>query len=108
MNSPFRPAPRLLAPSRRRCARICVVSIIVPVFNECATFQAMMDALLAKQLPDMRKEIIVVESNSTDGSRELVQSYEGVRVSGSCCNRGRAEKAMRCARVWRWRPAISS
>src|SRR5215212_3616806 len=55
----------------------CVVSIVVPVFNERATFQAMMDALLAKQLTGMRKEIIVVESNSTDGSRELVQSYEG-------------------------------
>jgi hypothetical protein len=52
-----------------------VVSIIVPVFNEAATFQAMMDALVAKQLPGMRKEIIVVESNSTDGSRELVQLY---------------------------------
>jgi glycosyltransferase involved in cell wall biosynthesis len=37
----------------------------------------MMDALLAKELPGMRKEIIVVESNSTDGSRALVQSYEG-------------------------------
>ena len=61
------------APARPQC----VVSIIVPVFNERATFQAMMDALLAKQLPGMRKEIIVVESNSTDGSRELVQSYEG-------------------------------
>jgi len=36
-----------------------------------------MDALLAKQLPDMRKEIIVVESNSTDGSRELVNAYQG-------------------------------
>lgn len=54
-----------------------VVSIIVPVFNESATFKTMMDSLLAKQLPDMRKEIIVVESNSTDGSRELVQSYAG-------------------------------
>jgi len=53
----------------------CVVSVIVPVFNEAATFKTMMDALLAKQLPDMRKEIIVIESNSTDGSRELVQSY---------------------------------
>jgi len=37
----------------------------------------MMDALLAKQLPGMRKEIIIVESNSSDGSRELVQSYQG-------------------------------
>lgn len=54
-----------------------VVSVVVPVFNERATFQAMMDALLAKDLPGMRKEIIVVESNSTDGSRALVQSYEG-------------------------------
>ena len=53
----------------------CVVSIIVPVFNEAATFKTMMDALLDKQLPDMRKEIILVESNSTDGSRELVRSY---------------------------------
>jgi hypothetical protein len=55
----------------------CVVSIVVPVFNEQATFATMMDALLAKQLPGMRKEIIVVESNSTDGSRELVQTYAG-------------------------------
>jgi SAM-dependent methyltransferase len=55
----------------------CVVSIVVPVFNERTTFQAMMDALLAKPLPGMRKEIIVVESNSTDGSRDLVRSYEG-------------------------------
>src|SRR5256714_3098443 len=61
------------APARSEC----VVSIVVPVFNERATFQAMMDALLAKPLPGMRKEIIVVESNSTDGSRELVQTYAG-------------------------------
>lgn len=70
----------------------CVVSIIVPVFNEKATFQTMMDALLAKQLPNMRKEIIVVESNSTDGSRELVQSYEGrpdVRVLLESAPRGK-------------------
>jgi len=54
----------------------CVVSIVVPVFNESRTFRDMMDALVAKQLPNMRKEIIVVESNSTDGSRELVLIYQ--------------------------------
>ncbi|MEA2953344.1 MAG: hypothetical protein QOJ96_2864 [Alphaproteobacteria bacterium] len=54
-----------------------VVSIIVPVYNEATTFQVMMDALLAKQLPGMRKEIVIVESNSTDGSREIVQRYAG-------------------------------
>jgi SAM-dependent methyltransferase len=54
-----------------------VLSIIVPVFNERATLDEMMRALLAKQLPGMRKEIIIVESNSTDGSRELIERYRG-------------------------------
>jgi glycosyltransferase involved in cell wall biosynthesis len=53
------------------------VSIIVPVYNERATVGEMMRGLMAKQLPGMRKEIIIVESNSTDGSRELVRGYEG-------------------------------
>jgi hypothetical protein len=61
------------APARAQC----VVSIIVPVFNERATVGEMMHGLMAKQLPGMRKEIIIVESNSTDGSRELVRGYEG-------------------------------
>jgi len=56
-----------------------VVSIVVPVFNERTTFQTLFDALLAKQLPGIRKEIIVVESNSTDGSRDLVRAYENHR-----------------------------
>ncbi|MGH6824151.1 glycosyltransferase [Methyloceanibacter sp.] len=51
------------------------VSIIVPAFNEGATFRALMDALLAKQLAGMRKEIIIVESNSTDVTRDLAKSY---------------------------------
>ena len=63
----------IAAPARTEC----VVSIVVPVFNERATFKEMMDALLAKSLPGMRKEIILVESNSTDGSRDVVRSYEG-------------------------------
>jgi hypothetical protein len=54
----------------------CTVSIIVPVYNERATLETMLDALLAKKLPGLRKEIIIVESNSIDGSRELVQSFE--------------------------------
>ncbi len=52
-----------------------VVSIVVPVFNEASTFGDMMEGLIAKPLPGLRKEIIVVESNSTDGSRALVEAY---------------------------------
>jgi hypothetical protein len=69
-----------------------VVSIVVPVFNERNTFQALFDALLAKQLSSVRKEIIVVESNSTDGSRDLVRAYENhpdVRVIYQPAPRGK-------------------
>lgn len=69
-----------------------VVSIVVPVFNESGTFKELFEALLAKQLPDIKKEIIVVESNSTDGSRELVRAYENhpdVRVIYQPAPRGK-------------------
>jgi 2-polyprenyl-3-methyl-5-hydroxy-6-metoxy-1,4-benzoquinol methylase/glycosyltransferase involved in cell wall biosynthesis len=52
------------------------VSVVVPAFNEATTFAAMMNALLRKEIPGLRMEIIVVESNSTDGTRELVLGYK--------------------------------
>ncbi|MDB5552062.1 MAG: hypothetical protein JWL86_2046 [Rhizobium sp.] len=53
----------------------CVVSIIVPVFDEQGTVRQLLDSLLMKQLQGARKEVIIVESNSTDGSRQIVESY---------------------------------
>jgi hypothetical protein len=53
-----------------------LLSIVMPVYNERATFSTTMEAVLGKELPDMGKEIIVVESNSTDGTRELVLNYK--------------------------------
>ena len=54
-------------------------SIIVPVYNERDTFSELMELLLAKRLDHLglRKEIILVESNSTDGTREAIKRYEG-------------------------------
>jgi hypothetical protein len=51
-------------------------SIIVAVFNESATFPVLMDALLKKQIAGLDREIIVIESNSTDGTRELAKRYQ--------------------------------
>src|SRR5258707_1277373 len=34
-----------------------------------------MDALIQKQIPGVDREIIIVESNSKDGTREIAQSY---------------------------------
>ena len=59
------------------------LSVIVPVFNEAATCAALLDQLLAKELPGLEKEIVIVESNSTDGTRAIVERYRtvpGVRL----------------------------
>jgi SAM-dependent methyltransferase len=53
-----------------------VLTVIVPVFNEVKTFGALMEMLLRKELPNLQMEIIVVESNSTDGTRELALNYQ--------------------------------
>jgi len=52
------------------------LSVIVPAYNEAATFEPLMERLLAKQLPGMDVDIIVVESNSNDGTRELAIKYD--------------------------------
>jgi hypothetical protein len=60
-------------------------SIIMPVFNESETFPELMRRVLNKRLDHMglEREIILVESNSTDGTREQVAAFAttpGVRI----------------------------
>ena len=54
-----------------------LLSVVMPVYNERRTFAETMEAVLAKEIPGVDKEVIVVESNSTDGTRDLVLSYRG-------------------------------
>jgi len=59
------------------------LSVIVPVFNERDSVQTVLDQLAAKRIPEILMEIVVVESNSTDGSHEIVKAFdnrEGFRV----------------------------
>jgi glycosyltransferase involved in cell wall biosynthesis len=51
------------------------VSIIIAVYNEAPTVAALLERVRAQPLPGAAKEIIVVESNSTDGSREIVAEF---------------------------------
>jgi glycosyltransferase involved in cell wall biosynthesis len=51
------------------------LSVIVPVYNEAITVRETLDALLAKEIPGTCIEILIVESNSNDGSREIVLRY---------------------------------
>ena len=52
------------------------VSVIVPVYNEKATCAELLNQLLAKNIPGVDIEVIIVESNSPDGSREIVLQYQ--------------------------------
>ena len=52
-----------------------VVSIVVPAYNEAGTFRNLMDTLLRKQVPGCDLEVIIVESNSKDGTRDIALSY---------------------------------
>ena len=65
-----RPAPELL-------------SIIVPVYNEVRTVLAVIDRLLAIDLP-VPREILVVNDGSTDGTKEVLDTAPaGIRDPGS-------------------------
>lgn len=51
------------------------LTVIVPIYNERATVRAALDAITGKRIPGWEMEFILVESNSTDGTRELVLPY---------------------------------
>ena len=63
-------SPAVPAPPAHR-----VLSVIVPVYNERATAREALDAIVAKTIPGWTLQIVIVESNSTDGTRDIVLGY---------------------------------
>ncbi len=74
------------------------VTVIVAVFNGERTIGPCLDALLALDYPADRREIIVVDNDSTDGTRAILARYgsairidsEPVRGKPAACNRAAA------------------
>jgi len=62
-------------------SRAELLSIVVPVYNEVRTVRAVIERLVAIDLP-VAREIIVVNDGSTDGTREVLDSV-GIRDPGS-------------------------
>jgi glycosyltransferase involved in cell wall biosynthesis len=49
------------------------LSILIPVFNECNTVQKAIDAVLSVPY---KKEIIIIDDGSTDGTREIIRAID--------------------------------
>ena len=52
------------------------LSIIIPVYNEKDTIAIILQKVLAIQLENMEKEILVVDDGSTDGTKEILQGIQ--------------------------------
>lgn len=51
------------------------LSVIMPAYNEASTIKAGIEKVLSKKLYEMDIELILVESNSKDGTKEIVLEY---------------------------------
>ncbi|MCU0724322.1 MAG: glycosyltransferase family 2 protein, partial [Planctomycetes bacterium] len=56
--------------------QIRTLSVVIPVYNERATFGELLRRVEAARIP-LGKEIVLVDDGSTDGSRDLVRAREG-------------------------------
>lgn len=64
------------------------ISVVVPVYNEKGAIRKCLEALLSQDYPKENYEVVVVNDSSTDGTKEIVESYP-VRLINFNRNRGR-------------------
>ena len=63
--------------------KLSFLSVIVPAYNEKKTFKILINKLLKLRFINIRIEIIIVESNSNDGTREEAikfKKYKNIKV----------------------------
>ncbi len=62
----------LIAQAARRPA---LLSVVIPVYNECDTWRELVERVRAVPVPDVGRELILVDDGSTDGTREQLRAY---------------------------------
>ncbi|MBI3774084.1 MAG: glycosyltransferase [Gammaproteobacteria bacterium] len=64
--------------SRRQEIRVVkTLSVVMPAYNEVNSIRGAIERVLAKNIEGVAIELIIVESGSIDGTREIVREYEG-------------------------------
>jgi glycosyltransferase involved in cell wall biosynthesis len=83
-------------PLRPRTAPLTKVSIVIPVYNERSTIQALIGLVLKAPLPEgVDRELIIVNDCSTDGTREKLDELKrlfpdaSIRVTHKPVNQGK-------------------
>lgn len=52
------------------------LSIVIPVYNEASTVEAVLRAVDVKRLDGWKKQIIIIDDGSTDGTRAKLKKFE--------------------------------
>lgn len=66
-----------------------LLSVVMPIYNERATLETIVERV---QAAPYRKQLILVDDGSTDGTRELLEQYrgrDGFEVIFQPCNQGK-------------------
>jgi glycosyltransferase involved in cell wall biosynthesis len=61
------------------------VTILIAVYNEAPTVGELLERVWEERIPESSREIIIIESNSTDGSRAIVADFARRHPDGPDC-----------------------
>jgi glycosyltransferase involved in cell wall biosynthesis len=56
------------------------VSVVIGTYNRCRRLAAALESLIEQESKDVRFEVIVVDNNSTDNTREVVESFQQSKI----------------------------
>jgi glycosyltransferase involved in cell wall biosynthesis len=66
-----------MAENRRQ---LQTLSILIPAFNEARTIRDILERVDAADAAGLAKELIIVDDGSTDGTREFLQTLDGLKT----------------------------
>lgn len=72
------------------------LSILIPVYNERATIVELIRRVESVALSGIEKELVIIDDGSTDGTREILKSFEArARVVYQASNKGKGAAVRR-------------